>query len=174
MRVQFAGTLFSPDNELNGIVFQAVGSGTTVDHIQVHRNADDGIEFFGGSVQVKYYVGTGNQDDTLDGDDGWNGSAQYVILQHYDDDAGSLIEADGDATDVFDPSSAYLANITAVGSAASSSGFTFKSDAGYSVYNSVVDMQEANSQPVAQEIENSSITYGPVWPLSVATSRTRA
>ncbi|MFP4485093.1 MAG: hypothetical protein ACLFO1_09600, partial [Spirochaetaceae bacterium] len=81
--VQFAGTLFSPDNELNGIVFQGIGSGTTVEYIQVHQNADDGIEFFGGSVQVKYYVGTGNQDDTLDGDDGWNGSAQFAILQHY-------------------------------------------------------------------------------------------
>jgi hypothetical protein len=160
--VQFAGTLFSPDNELNGIVFQGVGSGTTVDHIQVHRNADDGIEFFGGSVQVKYYVGTGNQDDTLDGDDGWNGSVQHAILQTYDDDAGSLIEADGDAEDVFPAASAYLANITGVGSSASSSGFTFKSAGNYTMYNSVVDMQEADSQPAVQELDGSTISYNGV------------
>ncbi len=163
VRVQFAGTLFSPDNELNGIVFQGVGSGTTVEYIQVHQNADDGIEFFGGSVQVKYYVGTGNQDDTLDGDDGWNGSAQYAILQHYPTSAGSLIEADGDATDIFAPANAVLANITAIGSSATSSGFRFKSNAEYDMYNSVIEMtDDADDKPVATDEladENSTIEY---------------
>ena len=152
--VQFAGTLFSADNELNGIAFQGVGSGTTVEYIQVHRNADDGIEFFGGSVQVKYYVGTGNQDDSLDGDDAWNGSAQHVILQHYDDDAGSLIEADGDAEEAgFPPANAYLANITAIGSTASSNGFNFKSDADYDVFNSLVAMPAAAGVPVVLDVD---------------------
>jgi len=42
VRVEFAGTLISPDNELNGIAFLGVGSGTEVDFVQVHMNADDG------------------------------------------------------------------------------------------------------------------------------------
>ena len=50
VRVEFAGTLVSPENELNGIAFQGVGSGTEIDYIQVHMNADDGIEFFGGAA----------------------------------------------------------------------------------------------------------------------------
>ena len=54
VRVEFAGTEFSPDNELNGIAFQGVGSGTTVENVMVKFNKDDGLEFFGGTVEVKY------------------------------------------------------------------------------------------------------------------------
>ena len=56
VRVEYAGTEFSPDNELNGIAFQGVGRGTQVEFVQVHFNQDDGIEFFGGTVDVKYAV----------------------------------------------------------------------------------------------------------------------
>ena len=45
LRVEFGGTLVSPDNELNGIAFQGVGAGTEVDYVQVHMSADDGVEF---------------------------------------------------------------------------------------------------------------------------------
>ena len=51
VRVEYAGIEFSPDNELNGIAFQGVGSGTVVDHVQVHMNQDDGVEMFGGYRQ---------------------------------------------------------------------------------------------------------------------------
>ena len=47
VRVEFAGTLISPDNE-QWYCFLGVGSGTEVDFVQVHMNADDGVEFFGG------------------------------------------------------------------------------------------------------------------------------
>ena len=94
VRVEFAGKLFSPDNELNGIAFQGVGSGTTIDHIQVHRNADDGVEFFGGTANAKYVLITGAQDDSLDWTDGWVGNLQHVILQQRDDTADQGIEAD--------------------------------------------------------------------------------
>src|ERR671910_2877234 len=50
VRVEFAGTEFSPDNELNGIEFQGVGRGTTVDHVQIHMNRDDAFEWFGGTA----------------------------------------------------------------------------------------------------------------------------
>ena len=147
VRAEFAGALFTADNELNTFVMQGVGSGTTLEYIQAHRGADDGIEFFGGDVQLKYYVGTGILDDSLDGDDGWRGSAQFVILQSYSDDAGSIVEADGDALDDFAASNAILANITAIAGSEASAGFDFKSDANYDVYNSVLDMQAAETDP---------------------------
>jgi hypothetical protein len=137
VRVEFAGTLFSPDNELNGIAFQGVGNGTTVEYIQVHQNADDGVEFFGGTVSVKYVLLTGNQDDSLDHDDGWAGSAQYVMIQQYPGgDHG--IEGDGDATDEFEPVSAILANFTYVGSTDTDDGFRFRRSARPGVYNSLI------------------------------------
>ena len=42
VRIEFAGELISPDNELNGITFQGVGSGTMVDFVQVHVLIDRG------------------------------------------------------------------------------------------------------------------------------------
>ena len=54
VRVEFGGIEFSPDNELNGIAFQAVGRGTQVDHVQSHLSRDDALEWFGGTVDGKY------------------------------------------------------------------------------------------------------------------------
>ena len=65
VRVEFAGIEFSPDNELNGIAFQGVGRGTIVENIQVSWNKDDGIEMFGGSVDIKRVVLTNIGDDSI-------------------------------------------------------------------------------------------------------------
>ncbi len=54
VRVEFSGVEFSPDNELNGIAFQAVGRGTVVHHVQAHMSRDDALEWFGGTVDGKY------------------------------------------------------------------------------------------------------------------------
>ena len=78
--VKFAGSNVDPENQLNGIAFQGVGSGTEVDYVQVHNNLDDGVEFFGGTVNAKHMVLTGNADDSLDWTDGWQGSIQYLII----------------------------------------------------------------------------------------------
>ena len=80
VRVQYAGFEITTDNELNGIAFQGVGSGTTVDYVQVHNNDDDGVEFFGGTVDVKHIVITGVDDDGLDWVSGWTGSAQDILI----------------------------------------------------------------------------------------------
>jgi hypothetical protein len=111
--VKYAGSNVDPENQLNGIAFQGVGDGTTVEFIQVHNNLDDGIEFFGGTVSAKYVALTGNADDSLDWTDGWTGRLQYLYIEQTD--AGDNgIEADnreGDelATPVSNPS---IANMT--------------------------------------------------------------
>lgn len=111
VRVEFAGTFFDPENELNGIAFYGVGSGTTVDHVQIHCNKDDGLEFFGGAVEASYVVITGAGDDSLDWDNGWVGGIQHLIIQQYGSPyaADKLIEADGEADPTSDP---YVANVT--------------------------------------------------------------
>ena len=115
--VKYAGFEIAPDNELNGITFAGVGSGTTVDYVQVHANADDGVEFFGGSVSAKHLVLTSIQDDSVDWDNGYNGKLQYVYIEHATDgsDANRGIEGDGDGGDGLDFSLPKLANITIVG-----------------------------------------------------------
>ncbi len=117
LRVEFAGIEFSPDNELNGIAFQGTGSGTRVDHIQVHFNKDDGIEFFGGTTNAKYVLLTGIGDDGIDWTEGWTGKLQFVCAQQRADDADRGIEADGNAknNDVQPYSNPQLYNITLIG-----------------------------------------------------------
>jgi hypothetical protein len=116
-RVEFAGIEFSPENELNGIAFQGVGDGTLVDHIQIHMNKDDSVEFFGGTAKVKYVVSTRSGDDNLDWVLGWRGAAQFVCAQEYGDDADNGIEADNLATnnDLQPISSPTIYNVTFVG-----------------------------------------------------------
>ncbi len=76
-----AGFEVTPNDELNGISFQGVGNGTSVNYIQVHNNDDDAVEFFGGAVNAKYVVLTSNRDDEVDWDEGYQGNIQYVIVR---------------------------------------------------------------------------------------------
>ncbi len=94
VRVEFAGVEFSPDNELNGIAFQAVGRGGSYDHIQVHMNRDDALEWFGGTADIKYAVASNAADDSFDWTFGWTGRAQFVAITQRGDDADNGIEAD--------------------------------------------------------------------------------
>ena len=79
-RVQYAGVRLSNDDELNGIAFQGVGSGTEIDYVQVQNNLDDCFEWFGGTVNATHLVGVGCGDDSFDWTDGWQGSLQYGIV----------------------------------------------------------------------------------------------
>jgi hypothetical protein len=117
VRVEFAGIEFSPDNELNGIAFQGVGRGTTVDHIQVSFNKDDGVEMFGGSVDLKHIVLTNIGDDSIDWTFGWNGRIQFAIVQQRGDDGDKGIEADnnGNNNDLLPRSNPTIYNATFIG-----------------------------------------------------------
>ena len=81
VRVEFAGRNIDPENEFNGIAFQGVGTGTEVDFIQVHMVQDDGIEFFGGTVNVKHVLVSGFNDDGIDWTEGWVGKGQFLVAQ---------------------------------------------------------------------------------------------
>jgi hypothetical protein len=80
VRVQHSGFEILPNNELNGITLGGVGNGTVVENVQVHNSSDDGIEIFGGTVNLKNIVLTGNDDDSLDVDTGWRGAIQNLLI----------------------------------------------------------------------------------------------
>ena len=117
VRIEYAGIEFSPDNELNGIAFQGVGSGTVAEYIQVHMNQDDGIEFFGGTVNLKYAVVTGARDDSFDWTDGWTGKGQFWVVQQSGDDADNGFEVDNSSKNngATPRSAATIYNVTLVG-----------------------------------------------------------
>ena len=58
VRIWYGGSVVGSNNEINGLTLGGVGSGTTLDHIDIAYNLDDGIEFFGGTVNVKYLSAT--------------------------------------------------------------------------------------------------------------------
>lgn len=79
IRVEFAGYPFNTDQEINGITFGSVGSGTTIDHLQVSYSNDDSYEWFGGAVNCKYLVAYRGWDDEFDTDNGFSGTVQYGL-----------------------------------------------------------------------------------------------
>jgi hypothetical protein len=81
VRIEYAGYEVSPNNELNGLTLNGVGSGTTIEYVQVHFGLDDGIEWFGGTVNVRYALVTGQDDDAFDYSTGWAGKGQFWIAQ---------------------------------------------------------------------------------------------
>lgn len=93
VRVQFPGFEVLPNQELNGITLAGVGNGTTLEYVQVHNSSDDGIEWFGGTVNGRYIVITGADDDSLDTDTGYSGSNQFVLAVQSERGGNRVIEA---------------------------------------------------------------------------------
>ncbi len=135
---------------MNGVAFQGVGSGTTVNYLQVHRNADDGVEFFGGTVNATNLLLTGNVDDSLDWTFGWTGNVQFVVIQQYSSGGDQGIEADNNggnnsATPRSNPTLSNLSIIGPAGTTASSDiGILLREGTGATILNSIVqDMNQS-------------------------------
>lgn len=123
VRIAEAGRVAGPNNEINGLTLQGVGHGTTVDYVQVHNNLDDGIEWFGGTVNVTHAVLTNNDDDDIDFDEGYQGNIQYAIIRKNPEKTtptGSNdprgIEANSSDEDYVVATQGAVANVTIVGS----------------------------------------------------------
>jgi hypothetical protein len=95
-RVEYAGAkLADGDKENNGFTFYSVGSGTTLDHLVSYKGADDGFEFFGGTVSLTNSISYGNWDDSFDWQDGWQGqtNTNWYAYQTGKGNYGMEIEA---------------------------------------------------------------------------------
>ena len=104
--------------EIQGITLGGVGSGTTIEYVEIFASADDGIEWFGGTVDVKYAVVAFPFDDAFDYDQGWRGKGQFWFTIADTDAAGRGGEHDG-GDDGGDDASPYatpiISNVTYIG-----------------------------------------------------------
>ena len=82
VRIEYAGGAIDGNAELNGLSLYAVGNGTTIDHIQIFEGSDDGIEFFGGNVNVSQVAVVNSEDDSIDWTEGYTGTLTDVYVQH--------------------------------------------------------------------------------------------
>ncbi len=115
--IRHGGTSIGADNEINGLTLGAVGNGTTIDYVEVIANKDDGVEFFGGTVNTKHLVMTNCGDDSFDADEGYRGNNQFW-LAFQDETADNGGEHDGGPSDCLlcEPYSSFIVhNATFVG-----------------------------------------------------------
>lgn len=98
VRIEYAGSkLADGTKELNGFSFYSVGSGTTLDHLVSYKGADDGFEFYGGTVSATNLISFGNSDDAFDWQDGWSGqlNSNWYAYQAVKGNFGVEIESSG-------------------------------------------------------------------------------
>ncbi len=167
--IRHGGAIVGANNEINALTLGSVGSGTVLRYIEVVSNGDDGIEFFGGTVDLKYARVLYCEDDYLDWDQGYTGRIQHVVgIQR---PSGTLaggsaagdhgIEADGDDGTKYarawlsDP---IVSNVTMIGNRAAGAGrraLELKERTKGEIYNSIfanfptgINYANANLNPV--------------------------
>jgi hypothetical protein len=92
--IKGTGAAINSESEYNGISFYAVGSGTIVENIAVINGADDGVEFYGGTVSVTNIYLENNEDDSIDWTEGWNGTVTNTYISHTIENFSTAFEAD--------------------------------------------------------------------------------
>jgi hypothetical protein len=101
VRIEYAGIELTPNNETNSLTMGGIGTGTTVEYVQVSFGGDDGFEWFGGTVNGKYLVSHSTWDDDFDTDFGWSGNVQFGLVVRnpfFADQSGSnAFESDNQA-----------------------------------------------------------------------------
>ncbi|MDO9376521.1 MAG: hypothetical protein Q7T76_19000 [Ferruginibacter sp.] len=152
VRIQYAGYAFQPDKEINSLTMAAVGSGTTIDHVQVTYAKDDAFEWFGGTVNAKYLIAYKTQDDDFDTDNGYRGNVQFGLIIRdsaiADISTSEAFESDNNSSGstATPKTSAIFSNITAIGPRATltnvgnslfRAGAQIRRNSAISIYNSV-------------------------------------
>lgn len=93
-QIRFSGFELAPGNELQSLTTGGTGSGTTISNVLSFNSSDDGVEFFGGSVNVRNLAVIGASDDSLDVDSGAQANLDTVIAVQRASTGDTLIELD--------------------------------------------------------------------------------
>lgn len=121
VRIEFAGYPINPNQEINGLTFGSVGSGTTINYVQVSYSNDDSFEWFGGTVNPKHLIAYKGIDDDFDTDNGFSGKVQFGLgirdANTADQSGSNGFEADNDGTATQNQpfTAAQFSNMTMIG-----------------------------------------------------------
>jgi hypothetical protein len=124
LSIRYGGKRIGLNNELNGLSLGGIGRGTDIHHIEIMNNVDDGIEIWGGTVNVKYFSIWNVGDDSFDVDQGYRGKVQFgLIVQGYSSQAAqgsgtgdNVFEVDGAEQSDYQPvTTTVVYNVTAIG-----------------------------------------------------------
>lgn len=140
--IRHTGIALASNNEIQGLTLAGVGNGTVLEHIESYASADDGIEIFGGTVNLKWITIAFAEDDGLDYDQGYTGKIQHLFVLQAAGFGDRLGEWDGaDSPEDGSPYGApTIYNATFIGSLPAGTDkrtITFRANGGGKVYNSI-------------------------------------
>ncbi|MDP2687289.1 MAG: hypothetical protein Q8O62_08710 [Aequorivita sp.] len=160
--IRNAGAQINTESQYNGLTLYSVGSGTRISNVAVLDGADDGVEFFGGTVSATNLYFENNEDDAVDWTEGWNGTATNTYVSH-SKPFSTAVEADGDN------GNPKLVNFTAV-STVGGTALQFKKQSGATItglsllgYTTRIDMKDdgpLSNVIIDGEIADPSNGYG--------------
>ncbi len=145
--IRYGGSDIGAANEINGLTMGGVGSGTTIEYVEVLNNQDDGFEWFGGTVNTRYLVSAFNGDDAFDIDEGHRGRHQFLFAvqdaataDHAGEHDGGIGDRGGE--DVMPFATPVIYNATYIGpgvdtEAGQNQMMLFRDNFGGSYYNSI-------------------------------------
>ncbi len=160
--IRHGGSEIGAANEINGLTMGAVGRGTTISHVEVFYNLDDGYEWFGGTVNCDHLIAAFCGDDSFDYDEGFRGAGQFWFTIQASDAGDRGGEHDGGTSPVDGAPFAtpLISNVTYIGRGADQTGtqrcFEIRDNAGSAYYNSI--FTEHGTYGIAVENENSEPT----------------
>lgn len=148
--IKGSGAKINTESEYNGLTLYAVGAGTSIKNVAIINGADDGVEFFGGTVSAENLYLENNEDDAIDWTEGWNGTVTNAYVKHTIDNFSTVVEADGENKNP------RIINLTAV-STTGGTALQFKKNSGATItglsllgYSKIIDM--LNNGPLANVI----------------------
>lgn len=150
-------------NEIQGLTLGGVGSGTVIEYVESYASADDGFEWFGGTVNCKYLVSAFAADDGFDYDEGYRGKGQFWFAIQAPDQAGRIMEMDGATGDEFYTPFAIptLANMTLIGAGIGATpegdgeqALIWRDNSGCKFYNNIVTDYDDASTALAITVED--------------------
>ena len=178
VRIEYAGFKLNNNNEINSLTVNGCGSNTLLDYIQVHAGDDDGIEFFGGTASISHIVMTRHDnDDSLDWEFGWQGKAQFIIIQRNMPPTtgeraieGDNLSTAGGNPDATPRSGPEIWNYTFVGNKdhAASRGVQFRSNTGGKLSNGILQDFEGGV------MANNDAATRAMWPTTLSMNYTYA
>lgn len=146
VRILWAGQNINEDEELNGLTLCGVGSGTTLEYVQVHGGLDDGFEMFGGTVNGRHLVVSQIGDDMFDFDDGYSGKIQFALGWQGSENSDQGTDSNGIESDnnretpgLLPRTKPMISNMTLVGSANGNEGARIRRGSGGIYSNLVID-----------------------------------
>ncbi len=114
--IRHTGSQLGNGDEIQGLTLGGIGAGSTIEYVESYASADDGYEWFGGTVNTKYLIAAFASDDAFDIDQGYRGSNQFWLAVQGGNQAGRASEMDGAGEAGATPiAQSIIANATYIG-----------------------------------------------------------